>query len=51
MEDALDIVQDILNRMKRNHDKGIGIHISAEELDALSVTLIGSMWEEEDPRK
>lgn len=42
---------DVLNRMKKAHDKGRGIRISAEELHWLSVTSIGSMWEDEDPRK
>lgn len=46
----LDGAQDVLNRMKRNYDKGIGIHISADELASLAITIIGQMWNEEDPR-
>lgn len=46
----LDGAQNVLNRMKRNYDKGIGIRISADELASLALTSIGEMWEEDDPR-
>jgi hypothetical protein len=44
------IVQDLLNRMARAHKRGTGLHISADELHALSVTMIGQWWSQDDPR-
>lgn len=40
-----------LNRMRRAHLRGTGCHLSAEMVEALSVTLIGELWEQQDPRK
>lgn len=48
--DYKDGLHDVLNRMRLAHTAGRGIHISADELRSLSVTLIGQMWEEDDPR-
>ena len=41
---------DALNRMKRAHQRGTGCHLTAEMIHSLSVTVIGSMWAEDDPR-
>lgn len=41
--------QNVLNRMRAAFDAGSGMRISADELRSLSVTIIGQMWEEEDP--
>ncbi|WP_010137619.1 hypothetical protein [Oceanicola sp. S124] len=42
---------DALNRMKRAHERGTGCHLTAEMINSLYVTVIGSMWVEDDPRK
>ena len=41
---------DALNRMRRAAERGTGCHLTAEMVQALSVTVIGSMWVEPDPR-
>lgn len=41
--------QDVLNRMKAAHQNERGMRITADELHALSVTIIGQMWDEDDP--
>lgn len=38
--------QNVLNRMKKSYDAGRGVRISADELQSLSVTMIGQMWED-----
>lgn len=43
-------LHDVLSRMRLAHTAGRGVNISADELRSLSVTLIGQMWEEDDPR-
>lgn len=35
-----------LLRMKRAHERGTGCHLTAEMLQALSVTLVGEWWSE-----
>lgn len=46
----LDAVHDALNRMRRAHRRGTGCHLTAEMLHAMSVSFIGEIWEEPDPR-
>jgi hypothetical protein len=41
---------DALNRMKRAYARGTGCRLTAEMLDGLGISIIGQMWEEEDPR-
>ena len=41
---------DALNRMKRAHERGTGCHLTAEMIESLSLTIVGSMWNEPDPR-
>ncbi len=42
---------DALNRMRRAHKRGTGCSLTAEMIEALSRSVIGQMWEEEDPRR
>lgn len=44
------LAQDALNRMKRAHDRRTGCHLSADMIEALSVTFLGQIWSEPDPR-
>ena len=43
-------VQNVLNMMRAAFEDGRGIRVSAYELQCLSVTLLGQMWDEDDPR-
>jgi hypothetical protein len=43
--------QDALNRMSRAHQRRTGCHLTAEMIQSLSLTTIGAMWSEEDPRE
>lgn len=45
-----DPTHNVLNRMREAFASGHGVRISADELRALSVTFIGQIWEESDPR-
>jgi hypothetical protein len=38
--------QNALDRMRRAHYRGTGCHLTADMIQGLSVSLIGSMWEE-----
>lgn len=49
--DIFDTMQDVLNKMKRAHDRGTGCRLTAEDIHALSVTMIGQWWSQDDPRK
>lgn len=46
--DALDVVQDVLNKMARAHKRGTGCRLTADEIHALSVTMIGQWWGQPD---
>lgn len=46
----LDGAQDALNRMARASKRGTGCRISADEIRSLSLTSIGQMWHQDDPR-
>jgi hypothetical protein len=48
--DALDVVQDVLNKMARAHKRGTGCRLTADEIHALSVTMIGQWWGQPDER-
>lgn len=45
-----DVAQDALNRMRRAHNRGTGCHLTAEMIANLSITVIGEIWSQEDPR-
>jgi hypothetical protein len=47
---VFDAAHDALNRMKRAYDRGTGCHLTAEMISALSVTVVGSLWNDPDPR-
>lgn len=51
VRNAVDAVHDGLNRMKRAHDRGTGCHLTAEMIAALSLTCVGSLWMDDDPRR
>ena len=42
--------QDALNRMRRAAERGTGCHLTADMIAALEVTVVGSLWDEPDPR-
>ena len=43
--------QDALNRMRRAFHRGTGCRLDAAMIRCLSLTSIGEMWEEPDPRE
>jgi hypothetical protein len=47
--DPLADAQDALDRMKRASESGTGCHLTAEMIQALSVTIIGQMMHEDRP--
>lgn len=47
----VDGAQDALTKMQRAHKRGTGCHLTAEQIQSLSLTIIGQMWSEDDPRK
>ncbi|MBP2301523.1 hypothetical protein [Azospirillum picis] len=47
---ATDLAQDALNRLRRADARGTGCHLTAEMVQALSVTNIGEIWNQPDPR-
>lgn len=49
--DALDGAQDALTKMHRAHTRGTGCHLTADEIRSQSLTSIGEMWHQDDPRK
>ena len=44
------LAHDALNRMKRANQRGTGCHLTAEMIEALSITFMGELWFSEDPR-
>lgn len=42
--------QNALNKMRRAHERGTGCHLTADEIRSMSVSLIGQIWSEDDPR-
>ncbi len=49
-DQALRCSHDALNRMRRAAERGTGCHLTAEMIQSLSLTIVGSMWAEGDPR-
>lgn len=47
----LDGAHDALNKMRRAHKRGTGCHLSADEIRSLSLTSIGELWADDDPRQ
>lgn len=45
------LIQDALNRMSRAAKRDTGCYLTADMINALSVTVIGEMWAQDDPRK
>lgn len=41
---------DALNRMRRAYERGTGCHLTAEMIQNLSVSIVGQIWNETDPR-
>jgi hypothetical protein len=48
--DVFDTMQDVLNKMARAHKRGTGCRLTADDIHALSVTMIGQWWSQPDPR-
>jgi hypothetical protein len=48
--EVFDGAQNALNKMRRARKRGTGCRLTAEEIFSLSLTHIGQMWEQEDPR-
>ena len=46
-----DGAQDALNKMARANKRGTGCKLSADEIMSLSLTTIGELWSQDDPRK
>lgn len=42
---------DALNRMRRAYLRGTGCSLTSDMIEALGRTVIGQMWEDEDPRR
>ena len=49
--DGLGPAHDALNKMRRAHQRGTGCRLTAEQIHSLSVTRIGELWADKDPRK
>lgn len=48
-QESLSGAHDALDRMKRAFDRGTGCRLTFEMLSALSVSIIGQMWNEDRP--
>jgi hypothetical protein len=49
--EVMDGAQNALNKMARAQRRGTGCHINADEIRSLSLTRIGEMWSQDDPRR
>lgn len=47
----MDGAQDALNKMRRAHQRGTGCRLTAAEIESLSLSIIGQMWDDIDPRE
>jgi hypothetical protein len=47
----LDGAQDALTKMQRAYKRGTGCHLTADQIRSLSLTSIGELWDDQDPRK
>lgn len=51
MDDAVfDEANDALSRMKRAYQRGTGCRLTPEMIQSLGVSLIGQIWNDDDPR-
>lgn len=50
LKGALNGAHDALNRMYRAHKRGTGCHLTAAMIESLSLTNLGEVWAEPDPR-
>ena len=50
LDAALPRAHDALNKLHRAHQRGTGVRLTAGDIAALSVTSIGELWAEPDPR-
>lgn len=41
---------DALNKMRRARERGAGCRLTADEIFELSLTAIGELWNQDDPR-
>lgn len=41
---------DALNKMRRASERGTGCRLTADEIFELSLTTIGELWKQDDPR-
>ena len=48
--ESLNLSQDVFTRMRLAYENGRGIRISAAELQNLSLTILGEIWCQPDPR-
>ncbi len=49
--DIFDDAHDALNRMRRAYERRTGCHLTAEMVEALGETSVGSLFLDDDPRK
>lgn len=47
MSDHIKLANDAFDRMKRAHERGTGCHLTAEMIEALSISFLGEVWDEE----
>jgi hypothetical protein len=47
---SLNAAQDALNRMRRASERGTGCHLTADMIAALTCSIVGQMWGEDDSR-
>jgi hypothetical protein len=50
-DEYYDLCQDALNRMRKASENGTGVRLSADEIQAFRVTILGEMWNTPDPRE
>jgi len=48
--ESVGAAHEAFDRMKRAFRRGTGCHLTAQMIDSLQVTIVGQMWEQEDPR-
>lgn len=47
---TFDPMQNALNRMRASFNAGRGVRLSYTELEAMSLSFLGELWDQEDPR-
>lgn len=48
---VFDGAQNALSKMRKAEQRGTGCHLTADEIKSLSITPIGELWSQDDPRK